>query len=144
MLFTVWRTALSRIRTAKECQRMCEILSFGKYVKQKRDQLGKTLRGFAAEVEISPAYLCDIENGNRKAPEKYLEKFAKALNIVSPDELNHFYDLAGISKNGQHSDINSYIDSRPSARMALRTARDKNFSDEDWADLIKYIKNKKS
>ena len=37
-------------------------LPFGEYVKQRREQLGKTMRGFAAEVEISPAYLCDIEN----------------------------------------------------------------------------------
>ena len=48
-------------------------LPFGEYVKQRREQLGKTMRAFAAEVEISPAYLCDIENGNRKAPERFLE-----------------------------------------------------------------------
>lgn len=118
-------------------------LPFGEYVKQRRELLGKTMRSFAAEVEISPAYLCDIENGNRKAPEKFLERFAKALGIIDSEEMNAFYDLAGVSKNGQHSDINSYIDSRPSARMALRTAKDRNFSDEDWLELIKYIKEKK-
>ncbi len=118
-------------------------LPFGKYVKQRREQLGKTLRGFAAEVGISPAYLCDIENGYRKAPEKFLDKFAYALGIVEPDELNRFYDLAGVSQNGQHIDINSYINALPSARMALRTAKDKNFTDKDWLELIKIIKQKK-
>lgn len=117
-------------------------LPFGEYVKQRREQLGKTLRGFAAEIEISPAYLCDIENGNRKAPERFLEKFVKALNITDPEEINKFYDLAGVSKNGQHSDINTYIDTLPSARMALRTAKDCNFTDEDWSELIKIIKQK--
>ena len=118
-------------------------LPFGEYVKQRREQLGKTMRGFAAEVEISPAYLCDIENGNRKAPERFLEKFVAALEIVELDEVNSFYDLAGVSKNGQHSDINGYIETLPSARMALRTAKDHNFTDEDWLELIKYIKSKK-
>lgn len=118
-------------------------LPFGEYVKQRRESLGKTMRVFASEVEISPAYLCDIENGNRKAPERFLEKFAKALGITDTDELYSFYDLAGVSKNGQHSDINGYIQALPSARMALRTAKDNNFTDEDWLELIKIIKSKK-
>lgn len=119
-------------------------LPFGEYVKQRREQLGKTMRGLAAEIEISPAYLCDIENGNRKAPERFLDRFAKALKITDPDELNAFYDLAGVSQNGRHSDINNYIDALPSARMALRTARDRNFTDQDWLELVKIIKEKKS
>ena len=119
-------------------------LPFGEFVRKRREHLGKTMRAFAAEIEISPAYLCDIENGNRKAPERFLEKMANALSIVEADELNSFYDLAGVSKNGQHSDINTYIDALPSARMALRTAKDNNFTDEDWLELIKIIKQKKS
>ena len=118
-------------------------LPFGEFVKQRREGLGKTIRAFAAEVKMSPAYLCDIENGNRKAPERYLENFANALGITKTEELNSFYDLAGVSKNGQHSDINGYIETLPSARMALRTAKDYNFTDEDWLELIKYIKSKK-
>ena len=81
---------------------------------------------------------------NRKAPERFLEKFVSALGIIDPEEINKFYDLAGVSKNGQHSDINTYIDALPSARMALRTAKDNNFTDEDWLELIKIIKQKKS
>lgn len=118
-------------------------LPFGEYIRQRREKLKKTLRGFASEVEISPAYLCDIENGNRKAPARFLEKFIEALAITDPEEQNQFYDLAGVSKNGQHSDINTYIEGLPSARMALRTAKDHNFTDEDWSELIKIIKEKK-
>lgn len=118
-------------------------LPFGEFVKQRRESLGKTQKGFATEVEISPAYLSDIENGNRRAPEKYLARFAKALNITSQDDLNEFYDMAGISQKGQHSDINTYIDDKPSARLALRTAMDKDWTDEDWRDLIEIIKKKR-
>ena len=118
-------------------------LSFGEYVKQRRESLNLTLKDFAAKVKISPAYLCDIEKGNRRPPEKYLQEFAKALEITSPEELNRFYDCAGISKNGQHSDINNYIDRLPSARVALRTARDRQYTDEDWQRLVEIIKSKK-
>ena len=51
-------------------------LPFGEYVKQRRESLGIMMKEFAEKVKISPAYLCDIEKGNRKPPEKYLEKFA--------------------------------------------------------------------
>ena len=65
------------------------------------------------------------------------------LQITNAEELNAFYDSAGVSKNGQHSDINTYIDGLPSARMALRTARDKHYTDEDWLKLVEIIKKKK-
>ena len=118
-------------------------LPFGEYVKQRRESLKMTMRDFAEKIQISPAYLCDIEKGNRKPPERYLEKFAETLQITDLDDLNDFYDIAGVSKNGQHSDINTYIDGLPSARMALRTARDNHYTDEDWLRLIEIIKQKK-
>ena len=118
-------------------------LPFGEYVKQRRESLGMTMKEFAKQVKLSPAYLCDIEKGNRKPPEKYLEKFVEILRITTTEEINAFYDSAGISKNGQHTDINSYIDGLPSARVALRTAKDKHYTDEDWMKLVEIIKQKK-
>lgn len=117
-------------------------LPFGEFVKRRRESLGKTQKGFAMEVEISPAYLSDIENGNRRAPEKYLERFAKALAITAPEDLNEFYDMAGVSQKGQHSDINTYIDDKPSARRAFRTAMDEGWTDDDWRKLVDFIKSK--
>ena len=119
-------------------------LPFGEFVKQRRESLGIRQKEFAQEVGISPAYLSDIENGNRRAPEKYLSSFAKALSITDPADLHDFYDMAGVSQKGKHSDINSYIDGRPSARLALRTAIDEKLTDDDWRELIDIIKRKKS
>lgn len=118
-------------------------LPFGEYVKQSREKLKMTMRDFAKKVNISPAYLCDIEKGTRKPPVKYLEKFSEVLQITDAEELNAFYDSAGISKNGQHSDINTYIDGLPSARVALRIARDNHYTDEDWSRLVEIIKQRK-
>ena len=118
-------------------------LPFGEYVRERRERLGKTLRGFAADLEISPAYLHDIETGNRRAPEKLLDKMAELLQIKETNEVHQFYDLAGVSQNGQHVDINLYMNHVPSARAALRTAKDANLTDEDWQKLIEIIKKKK-
>lgn len=119
-----------------------ERLPFGEYVKQRREALNMTIRELAERVKISPAYLCDIEKGNRRPPEKYLEQFAQVLGITDLAERNAFYDRAGVGKNGQHSDINSYIEGLPSARMALRMAKDKHFTDEDWMRLLDIIRQK--
>ena len=118
-------------------------LPFGEQVKQRRESLEMTMRDFAERVKISPAYLCDIEKGNRKPPEKYLAKFAEVLLITDAEEINEFYDSAGVSKNGHHTDINTYINGLPSARMALRTAKDYHYTDEDWLHLVEIIKQKK-
>lgn len=118
-------------------------LLFGEYIKERREQIGKTLRGFAADLEISPAYLHDIENGKRRAPGKLLGKMVDLLGITEKSEVYHLYDLAGVSQNGQHADINHYMNEVPSARAALRTAKDANFTDEDWQKLIEIIKKNK-
>lgn len=117
-------------------------IEFGTYVKERREMLGKTIRSLALEVGISPAYLSDIENGNRPAPEKFLDKFAKALQIKDADELHAFYDMAGVSQGGQHADINSYMDDKPHVRIAMRTAIDRDLTDADWQKLIELIKRK--
>ena len=118
-------------------------LPFGEYIRGKREQIGKTLRGFAGELDISAAYLHDIENGKRRAPEKLLGKRAELLGITETDEVHHLYDLAGVSQNGQHADINNYMNEVPAARAALRTAKDVNYTDEDWQKLIEIIKKNK-
>jgi transcriptional regulator with XRE-family HTH domain len=117
-------------------------LPFGEYVKQRRESLEMTMRDFAEKVQISPAYLCDIEKGNRKPPVKYLEKIAEILQITNTEELDAFYESAGVSKK-QHTDIEAYIDNLPSARVALRTAKNNHYTDEDWAKLVEIIKQKK-
>ena len=85
----------------------------------------------------------DIETGNRRAPEKLLDKMVELLQITETNEVHQFYDLAGVSQNGQHVDINLYMNHVPSARAALRTAKDANLTDEDWQKLIEIIKKKK-
>ena len=71
---------------------------FGEYINKKRQQKGKTLRGFAEELDISPSYLSDIENGNRSAPNQdVLNKMIELLEL-NKEESNKLLDLAAASK----------------------------------------------
>ena len=118
-------------------------LRFGKYLKQRRESLGMTMRSFAEQVGISPAYLSDIENGHRNPPEKKLEKFVEALRLTESDDIYEFYNLAGERRGGQHSDINDYMERVPRCRFVLRTANDQNWTDEDWQRVLVMFEGKK-
>ena len=109
--------------------------SFGEYVRQRRESLGKTLRGFAAELNIAPAYLSDIEKGYRPAPRRHLQKFIKHLALEG-SEIDVFYDLVGSEGRGGYPDLNEYVAKTPLARAALRRARDVSLSDEQWRRII--------
>ena len=70
--------------------------SFGRYIKQKREKQGITLRGLATELRMTPAYLSDIENGNRHAPlynKNYMIGLIRNLCIGS-DEMDMFSLMA--------------------------------------------------
>lgn len=117
---------------------MAEKNTFGEFLKQKRTDSGKTLRGFAAELGIAPAYLSDIEKGNRNPPEKYLQKMIELLKLTDTD-VDTFYDLVSVGKNGVYLDITEYIENTDTVRVALRRARDKNIKDDFWKDVLDQI-----
>mgnify|MGYP003820371515 FL=1 len=112
--------------------------TFGDYIKSRREVLCKSIRGLALELDITPAYLSDIEKGNRYAPEKYLEKMVQVLDIPD-DEQYYFYDLAGKSRNNIHSDLIEYLGKTEIARTAIRKARDLNISNTQWQNFIDEI-----
>lgn len=120
-----------------------QTITFGQYIKQRREALGMTLRDVANAVKVSAAYISDIERGSRGAPDRYLDALAEALRLTDKGERYDYYDLAGKSK-CSHSDINSYLDTVPYARVALRTAKDHNFTDKDWEVLLDVIEKKRS
>jgi transcriptional regulator with XRE-family HTH domain len=110
---------------------------FGKFIETKRKALNKTLRGFATDLEIAPAYMSDIEKGHRYPPDKdKLEKMAELLNL-SEEEKNKMYDLAaGEKDNSVSPDLPEYIMGTEKARVALRMARDNGATDATWQKVI--------
>ena len=43
----------------------------GKLIKKKREELGFSIRELAKKIDMSPVYLCNIENGKRNLPSDY-------------------------------------------------------------------------
>ena len=112
--------------------------SFGKFVRQRREELGKSVRTLAAELELTPAYISDIEKGNRSAPKTKFDEL-RALLSISEEEATEFADLASATRGNQYEDINPYLGKQKLARVALRKARDYNISDEQWMNFIEQM-----
>ena len=117
-------------------------MAFGKFIEERRKALGLTLRGFASELDIAPAYMSDIEKGRRYPPDKKLDEIAKILKL-NETEKNSMLDLAAMAKTKTvSSDLPEYIMEKDLARVALRRARDGKLSDEGWHEVIDLIDKK--
>ena len=117
-------------------------IAFGKFIEERRKALGLTLRGFASELDIAPAYMSDIEKGRRYPPDKKLDEIAKILKL-NETEKNSMLDLAAMAKTKTvSSDLPEYIMEKDLARVALRRARDGKLSDEGWQEVIDLIDKK--
>lgn len=117
-------------------------LAFGKFIEERRKALGITLRGFAAELDIAPAYMSDIEKGRRYPPDKKLDDIARILKLEG-DEKNKLLDMAAMTRTKSVSpDLPEYIMEKDLARVALRRARDGRLSDEGWQEVIDLINKK--
>ena len=99
--------------------------SFGSYVHDLRSKKNIGLRELARKINISAAYLSDIEKDKRVAPKKVLlECFAEELEA----DLEELYDLAGKSRETIPPDISQIIAERPSCIPLLRSVNEYNFN----------------
>lgn len=107
---------------------------FGTFVRNRRTELGISLRDFAESLGITPAYLSDIERGNRKAPLEHLEQISVLLGLQESD-MEFFIDLSGCS-HSNWPEINEYLAKNKSAREFVRLARDKGMSGEEFLQAV--------
>lgn len=115
---------------------------FGKFIEERRKSLGITLRGFAAELDIAPAYMSDIEKGRRYPPDKKLDEIARILKLEGKEK-EHLLDMAALTRMKTVSpDLPEYIMEKDLARVALRRARDGKLTDEGWQEVIDLINKK--
>lgn len=114
--------------------------TFGSYVREKRMARGLSLRGLAAELEVSPVYMSNLENDRRPAPAK--EKLDRLMEILvlGKADRERLLDLAARSRRRQVSaDLPEYIMERDIVRAALRTAREVDATDAEWQAFIDRI-----
>ena len=116
--------------------------TFGTFVKEKRLAKGINLRKLAELLELAPAYISDIENGNRNSPSPdKMEKLVEVLGL-NEDEKNEMYDLAAKDRdNTVAPDISEYVKSNDAVRVALRKARNLNLGEQEWLKIIEKMEN---
>ena len=116
-------------------------VTFGEYLKHKREEKHISLREVARTLGVSAPFLSDVEN-NRRGPltEERLADLAKVLNLNEKEQAE-MYDIVGKQKGLLAPDLNPYVTERPYVNAALRTARNLEANEEDWQrfvdDLIK-------
>ena len=116
-------------------------VTFGDYLKHKRNEKQISLRELARDLGVSAPFLSDVEN-NRRAPltEERLADLARVLHLDA-EEKAEMYDIVGKQKGLLAPDLNPYVATRPFVNAALRTARNLEANEEDWQrfvdDLIK-------
>lgn len=119
-------------------------LTFGSYVREKRMEREMSLRTLAQRLELSPVYMSNIENNLKPAPSQ--AKLDKLVEIFMLDKKDTelLWDLAAKSRKQKVSvDLPEYIMARDIVRVALRTARECEATDEDWQEFIDKL-NKRS
>lgn len=114
---------------------------FGKYLRAVRQAKGVSIRQLAKDVNKTPTYLSDIENGHNKPPDKeLLEKIISELHIEDyPNLKNRFFDLAGRERNDIPADVKDYIMSNQALLKIIRTAKDRPNSEQIWSQIAKTI-----
>lgn len=112
--------------------------TFGTFIKEKRKQRGVSLRKFAEQVGISPVYLSNLENDRMSAPKDEVVSNIARLLLLNETDTAMLYDLAAKAKNSTvvSQDLPDYIMERDIVRIALRTAKDVDATDEEWQEFI--------
>lgn len=117
--------------------------TFGEKLTSLRKSRRMSLRALATQLGVSAPYLSDVENGrNGPLTIERLERVKEILNLTD-DEYADLNDAAAEWKQDSIApDLPKYLSSNPKARMALRTARDLDATDQDWLEFIQHLKDK--
>ena len=112
--------------------------TFGSFIKDKRLKIGISLRKFSEQIGISPVYLSNLENDRMSAPKDEVVSTIAKLLLLNESETMTLYDLAAKTKNNVvvSQDLPDYIMERDIVRIALRTAKDVDATDEEWQEFI--------
>lgn len=118
-------------------------ITFGEYLTAKREEKDITLRELARKLDVSAPFLSDVEK-NRRAPltPERLERLAEVLSLNAAEKAE-MYDIVGRQKGGVAPDLPEYIMERDYVSAALRTARDLDAGEAEWAKFVEDLKNRR-
>lgn len=117
--------------------------NFGDFLYQKRKENKITMRQLSEEIGCTQVYISDVEKDRRNSFDiERLRKLVKFLNLTD-EERDLMYDLAGKKRNEVAPDLHDYITENDYVSAALRTCRDLEIGEEEWARMIADLKKRK-
>ena len=122
-------------------------LSYGKFIRSIRETKNIPLRVLAETLQISPAYLSEIERGTRCAPAMSTSLSAKLMEALGIEEdardpqYHRFCDLTGESRGYSYEEINRYLAAQPMLRQAIRMAEQVGKEGVFWREMIKQMES---
>ena len=123
--------------------RAMEYKNFGDFLYQKRIENKITMRQMADELGVSPVFISDIEKDRRNPFDvNRLRQLVPFLNLTD-EERDLMYDLAGKKRNEVAPDLHDYITENDYVSAALRTCRDLEVGEEEWARMVEELKQRK-
>ena len=110
--------------------------TFGERLRELREEADLSLRELAREVNVSAAFMSDIELGKRYPSDEVLERLARVLQ-TTPDELLKFDTRPPLDEMKRKSTTN------PSYGFALRRMVEEDVSGEDLMRMLDQLKKRK-
>lgn len=117
--------------------------TFGKCIRQQREENGMSLRSVASSIGISASYLSEIEKGYRYASVNNIDIIYRLLKILNiPEEQTEYVIDMAYSSHGCRKDIVNYLSECEKARKFIRRACELELSDDDWDSLLEQLNEK--
>lgn len=119
------------------------ITLFGDFFKEKRLELGKTLRRFCLENELDPGNISKLERGIFPPPtsDEKLKHYARCLGIKKgSDDWYRFFDLAHASVGQIPPEILSDKELLPKLPLVFRTLRGQKLTKKQLDQLARELK----
>ena len=107
--------------------------TFGQRIRELREEKDLSLREFAKSIEVSAAFLSDVQLGRRYPSDKILSNIATKLE-TTVEELRVYDSRPPLD------DIKRLADADPRYSLAFRKVVDK---DLDLDELLKFLNRKK-
>lgn len=113
--------------------------TFGEFLRDKRVRAGISLRGLAKHLNISAAFLSDVEHNARNPFDIERLRLISTLLSLSEEEIYEMYDLVGEKRGAIPPDVQEYISSEKLSDV-LRDIRKTHASTDDWNYFLSYLK----
>jgi len=117
--------------------------AFGEFARQKRIQLGLTLREFCRRHGYDVVNMSKVERGRLSPPQKrsYLERYAQALGVQEgSDDWMTFFDLASSCAGRVPDRVMSDPELLPKLPLIFRTISGKPVSSQKLRELAEEIR----